>query len=139
MKAPTRWERRARSFQEQVLAIEDDGVRLAVAFLLEALNDPEEDCGFAVFAPERELRIDGFLLEEDISAALKARVGPDVVLAASRWLKAELRGGDPAWAAWVLHRVRVPSHPGMQEIVSPTDGLIYDIEKKKITKKIRKK
>lgn len=138
MRAPTRWERRARSLQERVLAIEDEGVRFTVALILEALNDPEDDCCFAVFASQQELHIEGFAMEEDIGTALVERVGEETMQAAVRWLQDELRGGDPAWTAWVLHRVKVPSHPGMQEVVSARDGVVYDIEKRKITWKRKK-
>lgn len=138
MKAPARWERQALAFRDRVQGIQDEGVRLAVAVILEALNDGEDDCGFAVFAPSKDLHVEGFALDEDLVEAICARVGEATMRAAVQWLQGELAGQDHAWVAWLLHRVKVPSHPGMQEIVSHRDGVIYDIQKKSITKRLRR-
>ena len=139
MQVPKRWERRGRSFLRQVMAIEDDELQFAVGIFLEALNDPEDDCAIAVFAPERELRIAGINLDADIHAALARRTSPETVLQAAGWIQDTLQGGCPAYTAWLLKRVEVAGVPeGFTEIVS-SEGLVWDVEKRRLVRKQRRR
>jgi hypothetical protein len=139
MQVPRRWERRAKSFLQQVMAIEDGELRFAVGVFLEALNDGEDDCAVAIFAPETELRIAGINLDADIHAALAERTSPETVLQAAGWIQDTLQGGCPAYTAWLLKRVEVANVPeGMTEIVS-SDGLVWDLEQRRLVRKQRRR
>lgn len=138
MQVPRRWTRRAEGLQQRVLRIVDDDLRFTVCIVLACLHDGEDHCAWAVFAPESKLRILGIQVEKDIAEALMKRVGEDTFQAAIRWLQEQLDGGDPAWTAWLLHRVKVQGIEDMQEIVG-RDGVVYDIELRRVTKKQRRR
>lgn len=138
MRLPRRWERRAEGFQQRVLRIPDEDLRFAVGIILACLHDGEDDCAWAVFAAESKLRIMAIQVDKDIAEGLTRRVGEETFQAAVRWLQGQLDGGDPAWTAWLLHRVKVHGIEDMQEIVGK-DGVVYDIELRRVTKKQKRK
>lgn len=139
MQAPQKWRRWAQSFLQKVMAIEDDALQFAVGIFLEALNDEDEECAVAIFAPETELRIAGISLDADIHAALEERTSPETVLRAAGWIQNTLQGECPAYTAWLLKRVQVANAPeGMTEIVS-SEGFVWDLKQRRLVRKQRRR
>lgn len=138
MQVPKRWERRARTLEQKVLGVEDEDLRLAVAFLLEALADAEDPCAIAVFmsGDGGKFALKGFHIDQELGQAVISRVGEDALAQAVHWLREELRGSDLAWMAWLFHRIELEGRPAAR-FIEGREGIVWDLQEKTVARRRR--
>lgn len=115
----TQWEPAEREFAASVEQIEDEDLRLAVAFLLSAAHDEGRDPLVRAILddPPDSQHVDLFAVEAidgDIDRALLARFGRKLLTDACTWLKHAVNGKCPAFACWIFRRTARRPHQRRQ-------------------------